>query len=430
MGGNLRFRLTRDQVNVSELFAGPISCETARMDAIRIALIVGAALGVCANAGDNRYAEAAEQLDATIVENYAYLDALPDGGLPKSEVLTAERKAVHDDRSLLAYAEKRLASLADHHAITGSSFRDSWAVVPTYTDLWVVKQGDQFVVDAVRDGSPADDNGVLEGDIIMAVNDLPIGRAVTSFWADLGLAETQARAEYAARVLVAGRRDRARKITIKNRFGMVRELVLPSMYDLESAERPPLSVCRSDARTVVRFNNSLGDTRTIDAFEEAMRSVPEGDDLILDLRDTPSGGNTTVARGIMGWFVSEPRGYQIHNRHAEQRQTGIPRQWIEQVLPRNGMYRAELPIIVVGRWTGSMGEGIAVGFAGLGAEVRGTKMAGLKGSIEDLRVGEADLTVKLPTEMLLTTSGLPREDFVPEPMHDQHLIFGGMLTCR
>lgn len=411
-------------MNVSGLSAVPLSCETARMDAMRIALIVGAALGVCANAGDNRYAEAAEQLDATIAENYAYRDELPDGELPKSDVLTAERKAVHDDRALLAYAEKRVASLADHHAITGSSFRDSWAVVPTYADLWVVKQGDQFVVDAVRDYSPAADRGVVVGDVIMAVDGLPIGQAVASFWADLGLAETPVRAGYAARVLVAGRRDRARKITIKNRSGTVRELVLPSMYDLEEAERPPVSVCRSTDRTVIRFNNSLGDFTTIGAFDEAMRSVPEDSDLVLDLRDTPSGGNTTVARGIISWFVAEPRGYQIHNRPAEQRRTGIARQWIEQVLPRKGRYRAGVPVIVVGRWTGSMGEGIAVGFAGLGAEVRGTRMAGLKGAIEDLRAGETDLTVKLPTEMLLTPWGLPREDFVPEPMGDHRLVLG------
>ncbi len=404
--------------------AARFSCDMVRMDAIRTALIVGAAFGVCANVGDHRHAEAAEQLDAMIAENYAYLDKLPDGELPQSNVLTAERKAVHDDRTLLAYAEKRLASLADHHAITGSSFRDSWAVVPTYTDLWVVMEGDRFVVDAVRDGSAAEGLGIVVGDIIVAVNGLPVGRAVSSFWADLGLAETPARAEYAARILVAGRRDRARNITIKNRSGTVRELVLPSMYDLEQAERPQVSICRSAGRTVIRFNNSLGDSRTISAFDEAIRSVPEGDDLVLDLRDTPSGGNTTVARGIMGWFVTEPRGYQIHSRPAEQRQTGIPRRWVEQVLPRDAIHRARLPIVVVGRWTGSMGEGIAVGFAGLGGEVRGARMAGLKGSVEDLRTGETDLTVKLPTEMLFTASGLPREDFVPEPMHDQHLILG------
>lgn len=394
------------------------------MDAIRIALIVGAALNVGANAGDNRYAKAAELLDATITENYAYLDDLPDRHLPKSDVLATEREAVHDDRTLLAYAEKRLASLADHHAITGSSFRDSWAVVPTYTDLWVVKQDNQFVVDAVRDGSPAADVGVVVGDVISAVNGLPIGQAVASFWADIGLPETPARAEYAARVLVAGRRDRARKIGIVNRSGTVRELVLPSLYDLEQIERPPVSVCRSARRTFIRFNNSLGNVNTIDAFDEAMRSIPQNHDLVLDLRDTPSGGNTTVARGIMGWFVAEPRGYQIHNRPAEQRRTGIARQWIEQVLPREGRYHAGLPIIVVGRWTGSMGEGIAVGFASLGAEVRGTRMAGLQGAIEDLRAGETDLSIKLPTERLMTPSGIPRQDFVPEPIRDQQLLLG------
>ena len=387
------------------------------MDAIRSALTVCAAFGLSANADANAYAKAAEQLDATIAESYAYREDLPDGKLPQSDILTAERKAVHDDRSLLAYAEKRLASLADHHAITGSSFRDSWAIVPTYTDLWVAQQGDQFIVDAVRDGSPAKGLGVLEGDIIVAVNGIPIGQAIASFWADLGLAETKARAEYAARVLVAGRRDRTRKIAFKNRSGAVRELVLPSLYELEQVARPPVSVCRFGEQTVVRFNNSLDDFITIIAFDQAMRSIPQGDDLILDLRDTPSGGNTLVARAVMGWFVDEPRGYQIHNRPAEQRQTGIPRQWVEQVLPRDGMHRARLPVIVVGRWTGSMGEGIAVGFDSLGAEVRGTRMAGLKGAIEDLQAGETKLTVKIPTEALMTTAGRPREDFVPKPMN-------------
>lgn len=396
------------------------------MDAVRLALICGAAFAVCANADDNHFAKAAEQLDATIAENYAYLDQLPDGQLPNSDVLTAERKAVHDNRTLLAYAEKRMASLADHHAITGSSFRDSWATVPTYTDLWIVTEGNRFVVDAVRGDSPADEQGVAAGDTIIAINDIPIDQAVSSFWTDLGLPETQARIEYAARVLVAGRRDRARKITIRNGSGAVRELLLPSMYTFDRAERSPLSVCRSGTRTVVRVNNSLGDSKTIEAFDEAMRSVPQGHDLVIDLRDTPSGGNTTVARAMMGWFVTEPRAYQIHNRPAEERETGIARQWIEQVLPREGKYRANLPIIVVGRWTGSMGEGIAVGFAGLGAEVRGTRMAGLRGSVEDLRPGDTDLSVKLPTELLFTASGFPREEFVPEPMHDGHLIFG---TC-
>ena len=66
-----------------------------------------------------------------------------------------------------------------------------------------------------------------------------------------------------------------------------------------------------------------------------------------------------------------------------------------------------------------MGEGLAIGFAALGADVRGSMMAGLNGSVEDLPIGNTDLTIKLPTERLMTTEGQPREDYVPAPIGDR-----------
>lgn len=118
----------------------------------------------------------------------------------------------------------------------------------------------------------------------------------------------------------------------------------------------------------------------------------------------------------MGWFVRKPTSYQVHNRPAEERETGIARQWVEQVLPRQGKYRTKLPSVLVGRWTGSMGEGLAIGFAAMGAEIKGTRMAGLNGSVEDLMLGDTGLTIKLPTERLMTTTYQPREDFLPRPL--------------
>src|SRR6185369_5309106 len=96
------------------------------------------------------YAGDAAALDKLIIENYAYEDHWPGGTLQDSPSLTAERAAVHDRDSLLRYAEDRIASLADHHAITGSSFKDSWAIIPTYADLWVERRGEVFVIDAVK----------------------------------------------------------------------------------------------------------------------------------------------------------------------------------------------------------------------------------------------------------------------------------------
>ena len=69
--------------------------------------------------------------------------------------MRAEAEAVENSRALLAFAERALLLLADHHAITGSSFNDSWAVVPSYADVWIERQGGNYVITAVRDASPA-----------------------------------------------------------------------------------------------------------------------------------------------------------------------------------------------------------------------------------------------------------------------------------
>ena len=380
------------------------------------ALLVAAAitsLPVPTPAAD--FAGAAQLLDAAITARYAYLDRLPGGTLPQSPRLAAERRAVHDHDSLLHYAEDRLATLADHHALTGSNFADSWAVVPTFGDLWVKRADDgAFVVDAVRDGSAAAAAGIAPGDRIVDIDGVPAAAAVAAFWDRLGLAVTAQRADYAARVLVAGRRDRARRLRL-TRAGQVRDLVLPSCYS-QSGPVPTVTLARAPDRATIRINDSLGDLATIADFDAAMARVPADAALVLDLRETPSGGSTTIARAVMGWFVDRPRAYQIHQSPEEERATGIAHQWTEQVLPRAGKFRAHLPLVLVGRWTGSMGEGLAIGFAAVGAVVQGTAMAGLQGAVEEVALGNTGVSVTFPTERLLTVDGVPREGFRPQPL--------------
>jgi hypothetical protein len=382
----------------------------------RAVTLLCAWMALSAAADTPEYPATARALDAIIEQQYAYLDKLPGGTLPQSATLNAQRAAVHDEDTLLRYAENRIISLADHHAITCSSFKDSWAVVPTYADLWVVSREGQYIIDAVREGSPAALAGIQPGNALVAVDAVGTASAVSTFWRELGLAINPARADYAARVLAAGRRDRPRRLSISDATGRVSQLTLPSLYSVFSEQRPPLTISTKKALTIIRFNNSLGDDATIAAFDTAMQLIPANHKVVLDLRDTPSGGNTTVARAVMGWFINKPHGYQIHNRPVEERETGIARQWIEQVLPRSGKYRRALPTIWVGRWTGSMGEGLAIGFASMRAEVRGGPMAELNGSVEDLKIGDADMCVKLPTERLMTTMYTPREQFLPKPM--------------
>lgn len=357
------------------------------------------------------FREDALSIEGLVNRQYAYLERFPGGAFPMTPELRAEAEAVGDRRALLRYAEHALAALADPHAITGASFADSRAIVPSYADLWVEPIDGDWRITAVREGSPAAQAGVVAGDRLTAVDDVPTGDAVAAFWRDLGLDASGERAGYGARLLAAGRRDRPRNLRITGRNGAARRLVLPNLYAVQPAGRPPVTVSEAEGAQVIRFNDSLGDSATIAAFDAAMADARPDQAVVLDLTDTASGGNTVVARAIMGWFVDEARPYQIHELPAEMRETGVARRWVEQVLPREGKRHRGPVTVRVGRWTGSMGEGLAIGMEALGAGVEGGPMAGLLGAIYDYRLEHSGLVLKLPTERLYAVDGTPREAF-------------------
>lgn len=370
-----------------------------------------AAPASAAEHGPADYAEDAKALPALIRDNYAYPDELPGGAVPTSPQLEAERDAVHDADSLLHYAEDMITALADHHALTGSSFKDDWAIVPTYADLWIVKDRDGYRVDAVKEGSLAAKAGIRPGERLVKVDGQPIEAAVAAFWARLGLQPVGERAAYAARVLAAGRRDRPRVLTFAGPQGE-RTLTIDSLYK-DTPQRPALTVSAANGVTTIRFNNSIGDLPTIAAFDAAMAKLPPKARVVIDVSDTPSGGESSIARAIMSWFVTRPMPYQMHQLPSEERETGIVRQWQEYVLPRAGKYHPGPVSVRVSRWTGSMGEGIAIGFMALGKPVCGTRMAGLKGAVYDFDLPRTGLRVKFPAERLYTITGVPRHHVVP-----------------
>ncbi len=369
-----------------------------------------------------QYRSDAQGMVMLIQDNYAYPERLPEGTFKLTERLKAEMERVNDADSLLAFAERALFLLEDHHAITGSSFDDSWGIVPSFADLWIERQDGVYRITAVREGSFSAKAGVRVGDTLTAVSKIGIDEAVASFWSDLGRtgALTDQEASFAARILAAGRRDRFRALTITTADGKATEHALPSLYTVPFNPNP-ITASEKDGHLTIKINDSLSNEVTIGAFDLAMTGLRAGLPVTIDLTNTPGGGNTVVARAIMGWFVLQPRLYQIHSSPGEQRRTGVPRQWIEQVLPRGaGKYHAGPVTVRVGRWTGSMGEGLAVGFHALGARVEGDRMGQLLGAIEDFRLPHSGLVIKFPTEKLFGVDGTPREDFKPLPIEKSH----------
>jgi carboxyl-terminal processing protease len=72
-------------------------------------------------------------------------------------------------------------------------------------------------------------------------------------------------------------------------------------------------------------------------------------------------------------------------------------------------------IVLVGRWTGSVGEGLASGFDGTGiGKIVGTEMEKLAGATKSYSFSNFEYSYQAPYIDVLHISGLPREKFIPK----------------
>lgn len=358
-----------------------------------------------------------------VADEYAYPERLSADWPAVRRLYRPAAVAAETRRAFVTVLERALAELADAHAHLGTNTPGSPRLVPSGADVWAEWEGDRAVVTSVRRGSGAERAGVQAGDVVTAVDGVPVRAAV-----EARLPRTRrpgdARADGPALLAaLAGTHDRPVTLGVERDAEMLTftpgETALPD--GLVAGETRPGNV------GVVRVLNALGDGATVAAFDSVLAGLRDTRGLVLDLRDTPGGGNSGVARGILSRFVAAERPYQRHERPAEARATGVGRAWVELVLPR-GPFRYTAPVVVlVGRWTGSMGEGLAVGFdalgrgaLGLGAPGRfrvvGTPMAGLLGALGERRLPNTGLVVRIPTERLTHVEGTPREAFVPEAL--------------
>jgi C-terminal processing protease CtpA/Prc len=285
--------------------------------------------------------------------------------------------------------------------------------VPTFADIWAVPAGQVGRVIAVRPGSDARRAGIVPGDEVTQVGGAPLDAAIAArLTGAVDNQDAQARS-WALLSLLAGRADEQRAFTIRDARGHRRNVTLPveRKFDRDTG---PLSVRRLPGDLgLIRFNNSIGEQATVAAFDAALEQLRGMRGLVLDLRDVPSGGDSSVALGIMGRFVHTMRPYQRH-RIPNYGQSDVERNWLEMVAPR-GPFTYDAPVVVlVDHWTGSMGEGMAIGMDALRrATVVGTPMAQLAGAVTDFHLARSGIDVAFATEQLYHVNGTLRQNWQP-----------------
>ena len=126
-----------------------------------------------------------------------------------------------------------------------------------------------------------------------------------------------------------------------------------------------------------------------------------------------------MAEGILGRFVEREQAYQKHTLPTDARTATLGRSWLAYVSPRGDFTYARPVAVLVNRWTGSMGEGLAIGFEATEAgKVVGTAMAGLVGATTRIVLPRTGIGISLPVERLYHVNGTPREEFRPPVLVD------------
>jgi carboxyl-terminal processing protease len=379
-------------------------------------LVLGATARAQTDVSNGSYGDDFNFYWQTIDDNFAYFDAeRPRARWRAVRGIYAPLAAkVTSKDGLIRLLEHANNELYNGHLTLNVNLKSSNRIIPTGADMWAEPERGEFVIRNVRAGYNADRAGIRPGMVVVAVDGRPCERAIRAFLPRSTTQYSRAMREYAINMLLAGRHDERRRITVAF-HGVERDVSLDVAPDLvDVAARQTIDVARLDGSIgYIKIEKSLGNTALIAAFDRAVEQFRDTRGLIIDLTETPSGGDTPIARAILGHFVRAASPYQEIDYPDEERSYGVRRAQLDLVFPRG--IRFEHPVaVLVNRWTGSVGEALAIGFAAATHDrVIGSKMAGLLGAVCTYVTPHAGIGFAVPCQRTFTVDGTPREDFTP-----------------
>lgn len=344
-----------------------------------------------------------------INENYAYLKEQDIDWKKVKEIYEPKTEKISTNSEFIQFLESVLNELYNGHSSLNTNLNSSNRLIPSGQDMLVEKINSEFIITDLRKDFGAEKNGLKVGMEIIKFNGKPIEEQLNKFLPKFTQNHNSKMYQFALDMLFAGTHNTKREVSVLEN-GSEKKYFPDEFIQIQSNLLLENKVLNKNT-AYIKINNSLGNNQLILDFDKTLDNFLNYKNLIIDLTETPSGGNTTVARAIMGRFIDRTLPYQKHE-FDEQYET--KRVWTEFVTPRKSQFRGKV-YILVGHWTGSMGEGIAIGFDGMKrAKIIGTKMAGLLGAISNFQMSETKIGYQFPTERLYQTNGKPREDFLPK----------------
>ena len=340
-----------------------------------------------------------------IEQGYAYLDRGQDWRAAGAR-WRPRAAAARTREELLAALEGAIAELNDENVFLDAHRPGSPRPVPTATDLWAEWIGEEAVISAVRAGSVADVAGAVPGMRVTSIQKMTVEQAVRGLLRRSRRADPRAR-DWALRRLLAGPWSGTLTI-VASAAGRARRLEIVR-DDVPPAGTPPLIARRvGEERDLgyLRIKNNLGEAGLVPHFDAALQQLRATRGLILDLRETQSGGSPDVARALLGRFVTVDTPWIVRAPHGTRRGADA---LVEKVSPRGPFAYGARTLVLVDRWTAGEGESLAIGLeAAANATLVGTAMAGLRGDTRELRL-PSGIALRYPATRVFHANGTPRE---------------------
>ena len=343
-------------------------------------------------------------------QSYAYLKEKDIDLDCIKEFYGKQIEEIETEEETVLFFEYLLDEFYDSHLILNTNRSSSFRL---FSPIYVTIENEKVIISNVWQTEIENLEQNIIGAEVKKINGIDFERAIIDFPTHCNDKSSLKVKEWIANKILAGRYNEPRILSLALTNKKVIQI---NLDEIEYKSSKELLTSRTEGGIgMIRINNSLGNNHLIFGFDSTLNELMNTKGLVIDLRNTVDGGNSYVARGIMGRFINEQLPYQKHSMFEQYGDSPkVERSWVEYVSPRAKQYDKPV-VILVGRWTGSMGEGIAVGFDGMGrAKIVGSEMERLAGEMSGFSFKNQSFGYRLSTAKLFHMNGTPREEYVPE----------------